>query len=187
MPTSPAPMQKLVINQSSRQGQPGSQITVPLATLQALQAGQGIPTGQPGHLLVKTENGQYQILRVGMGPPGPQGPGPGQPHQTIVPVSSIATSNAAPSMPVSLSSQAPLSLPQVPVTGPMTARLPNQPAPMTGTVVRQTLSSGPLVAAVRNPLPTTGMRGMTPGVVTATAASSPTTAITQPTPAASNS
>ena len=29
--------------------------------LQALQAGQGIPTGQPGHLLVKTETGQYQV------------------------------------------------------------------------------------------------------------------------------
>ena len=41
---------------------------VPLATLQSLQAGQGIPTGTPGHLLVKTETGQYQILRVG--PPG---------------------------------------------------------------------------------------------------------------------
>ena len=37
---------------------------VPLATLQSLQAGQGIPTGTPGHLLVKTETGQYQILRV---------------------------------------------------------------------------------------------------------------------------
>ena len=49
-------------------GQPGSQISVPLATLQSLQAGQGIPTGTPGHLLVKTETGQYQILRVG--PPG---------------------------------------------------------------------------------------------------------------------
>merc|ERR1719509_126651 len=64
-------MQQVVINQpGTRPGQPGSQITVPLQTLQALQAGQGIPTGQPGHLLVKTETGQYQILRVG--PPGTQ-------------------------------------------------------------------------------------------------------------------
>ena len=64
-------MQNIVIRQNgSRPGQPGAQITVPLATLQGLQAGQGIPTGQPGHLLVKTETGQYQILRVG--PPGPQ-------------------------------------------------------------------------------------------------------------------
>ena len=45
-----------------------SLFAVPLATLQSLQAGQGIPTGTPGHLLVKTETGQYQILRVG--PPG---------------------------------------------------------------------------------------------------------------------
>ena len=28
-------------------------------------SGQGIPTGQAGHLLVKTENGQYQIVKVG--------------------------------------------------------------------------------------------------------------------------
>merc|ERR1719410_1854421 len=61
--------QRGVINQPGlRPGQPGSQITVPLSTLQALQPGQGIPTGTPGHLLVKTETGQYQILRVG--PPG---------------------------------------------------------------------------------------------------------------------
>merc|ERR1719410_1580528 len=64
--------QRVVINQPGlRPGQPGAQITVPLSTLQALQAGQGIPTGQPGHLLVKTETGQYQILRVG--PPGQGG------------------------------------------------------------------------------------------------------------------
>merc|ERR1719394_2379451 len=64
-----AGIQRVVINQPGlRPGQPGAQITVPLSTLQALQAGQGIPTGQPGHLLVKTETGQYQILRVG--PPG---------------------------------------------------------------------------------------------------------------------
>jgi len=64
-----AALQRVVINQPGvRPGQPGSQITVPLSTLQSLQAGQGIPTGTPGHLLVKTESGQYQILRVG--PPG---------------------------------------------------------------------------------------------------------------------
>ena len=61
-----AALQRVVINQPGiRPGQPGSQITVPLSTLQSLQAGQGIPTGTPGHLLVKTESGQYQILRVG--------------------------------------------------------------------------------------------------------------------------
>ena len=57
-----AGIQRVVINQPGlRPGQPGAQITVPLSTLQALQAGQGIPTGQPGHLLVKTETGQYQV------------------------------------------------------------------------------------------------------------------------------
>ena len=60
------PTQNVVIRQNGlRPGQPGASITVPLATLQSLQAGQGIPTGQPGHLLVRTETGQYQILRVG--------------------------------------------------------------------------------------------------------------------------
>jgi len=72
VPSSGAGEQNLVIRQNgARPGQPGAQITVPLSTLQGLQAGQGIPTGQPGHLLVKTEKGQYQILRVG--PPGQQG------------------------------------------------------------------------------------------------------------------
>lgn len=74
LPTAPASsqgVQNVVIRQNgARPGLPGAQITVPLSTLQGLQAGQGIPTGQPGHLLVKTETGQYQILRVG--PPGQQ-------------------------------------------------------------------------------------------------------------------
>ena len=83
-----AGIQRVVINQPGlRPGQPGAQITVPLSTLQvfyclqlvlllqnqilfllvqALQAGQGIPTGQPGHLLVKTETGQYQVKIIKM-------------------------------------------------------------------------------------------------------------------------
>ncbi|XP_040563752.1 transcription initiation factor TFIID subunit 4 [Lepeophtheirus salmonis] len=61
----PVTGRNVVINQPGLPGQPGSQITVPLQTLQTLQPGQGIPTGQAGHLLVKTDNGQYQILRVG--------------------------------------------------------------------------------------------------------------------------
>ncbi len=56
----------IVINHPGmRPGAPGSQIMVPLHTLQGLQPGQGIPTGQPGTLLVKTETGHYQILKVG--------------------------------------------------------------------------------------------------------------------------
>jgi len=43
-------------------GQPP--INVPMQALQALKPGEGIPTGMNNHLLVKTENGQYQILRV---------------------------------------------------------------------------------------------------------------------------
>ena len=46
--------------------QPGmGPIYVTLQMLQCLRPGQGIPTNQPGHVLVKTENGQYQILKVG--------------------------------------------------------------------------------------------------------------------------
>merc|ERR1719312_1331153 len=114
VPANQAGIQRVVINQPGiRPGQPGAQITVPLSTLQGLQAGQGIPTGQPGHLLVKTETGQYQILRVG--PPGqqptassaaPQQPAPPQPQPTMmrptpVAVSSVPTairSSAAPVM-----------------------------------------------------------------------------------------
>ena len=52
----------LVINNPGlAPGQPGSQITVPLQSLQALKPGEGIPTGQANHLLVKTENNQYQV------------------------------------------------------------------------------------------------------------------------------
>ncbi len=42
----------------------GNHIQVPLTTLQSLQPGQGIPAGE-NNLLVKTVNGQYQILKVG--------------------------------------------------------------------------------------------------------------------------
>ncbi|XP_046665100.1 transcription initiation factor TFIID subunit 4-like isoform X2 [Homalodisca vitripennis] len=56
----------------ARPGQPGQPIT--LQTLQSLQGAQG------GHLLLKTENGQYQLLRVG-------------PAQT--PTAAIAPNNAA--------------------------------------------------------------------------------------------
>ena len=46
--------------------QPGfGPMSVPLQTLQGLRPGQGLPTNLPGHLLVKTEDGQFQILKVG--------------------------------------------------------------------------------------------------------------------------
>jgi hypothetical protein len=62
-------IQKVVINQPGLQpGQPGSQINVPLSTLQALQAGQDITTGQPSNLAIKRETARYQLLRVS--PPG---------------------------------------------------------------------------------------------------------------------
>ena len=48
--------------------QPGMHpLTIPLQTLQGLKPNQGLHTGQAGHLLVKTENGQYKIIKVAVG------------------------------------------------------------------------------------------------------------------------
>jgi len=113
-----AGVQRVVINQPGlRPGQPGSQITVPLSTLQALQPGQGIPTGTPGHLLVKTETGQYQILRVG--PPGATGSTVSQQPQQQQPPAVRQTAPA----PTVVSSQQQQPAPQI--------RLPTQPVAMT--------------------------------------------------------
>ncbi|XP_021954845.1 transcription initiation factor TFIID subunit 4 isoform X3 [Folsomia candida] len=62
---------------NTRPGQPG-------LTLQALP---GLPPGASGHLLVKTESGQYQLLRVGMSPAPPTAAATGT---TVVP-STVAT------------------------------------------------------------------------------------------------
>jgi len=108
--------QNVVIRQNGlRPGQPGTSITVPLSTLQSLQAGQGIPTGQPGHLLVRTESGQYQILRVG---PQPTTPGvavssaqqpPQHPQQPPSVVRSVGTPGAGtPSSPIVVRQNGPL-------------------------------------------------------------------------------
>merc|ERR1719483_1183612 len=132
VPQNQAGIQRVVINQPGiRPGQPGSQITVPLSTLQALQAGQGIPTGQPGHLLVKTETGQYQILRVGP-------PGQGGQTTTATPVS----------VPQSLTGQPTPSpvRPQLAQPSP-TTRPQSQPAPQprlpTAPVARQPVAAPP--------------------------------------------
>merc|ERR1719369_510685 len=129
VPANQAGIQRVVINQPGiRPGQPGSQITVPLSTLQALQAGQGIPTGQPGHLLVKTETGQYQILRVGP-------PGQGGQTTTATPVSVPQNLTGQPT-PSSVRPQL-LATPS-PTTQP---RLPTAP------VARQTVAPQPPVPA----------------------------------------
>jgi len=131
-------IQKVVINQpGTRPGQPGSQITVPLQTLQALQAGQGIPTGQPGHLLVKTETGQYQILRVG--PPGTQ-PTPAGASGPTQPTTPVPPSAALTRPPIS----APVSLPSRPAVVTSTAtRPPLQPPPRLPTVPVQRAPAPP--------------------------------------------
>lgn len=116
--------QRVVINQPGlRPGQPGAQITVPLSTLQALQAGQGIPTGQPGHLLVKTETGQYQILRVG--PPGAMGTTQAQPV-TVAPAPQQPTTQQQFISPNPSPVRAPIPIQRPPQPSPQ-PRLPTQP------------------------------------------------------------
>ena len=102
----------VVINQpGSRPGQPGSQITVPLQALQGLQPGQGIPTGQAGHLLVKTDNGQYQILRVG-----------GSTNATASPTTAITSTPGMPP-PAGLRTSTPGQLPTQPLPQQMSANV----------------------------------------------------------------
>jgi len=102
----------VVINQpGSRPGQPGSQITVPLQALQGLQPGQGIPTGQAGHLLVKTDNGQYQILRVG-----------GSTNATASPTTAITSTPGMPP-PTGLRTSTPGQLPTQPLPQQMSANV----------------------------------------------------------------
>lgn len=142
VPQNQAGIQRVVINQPGiRPGQPGSQITVPLSTLQALQAGQGIPTGQPGHLLVKTETGQYQILRVG--PPGQGG----------------STTTATPvSVPQSLTGQPSPS----PVRPQLAAASPSpQPRLPTAPIARQQVAQPAAAAAAANSANSMGQQ-MTP-------------------------
>lgn len=72
-PTAPmTPAQKTVATVSPRVviGNPTQQVVnvrsgTPGLTLQSIP---GLQPGQPGHLLLKTENGQYQLLRVGPAP-----------------------------------------------------------------------------------------------------------------------
>merc|ERR1719500_2120598 len=136
-----AGIQRVVINQPGiRPGQPGSQITVPLSTLQALQVGQGIPTGQPGHLLVKTETGQYQILRVGP-------PGQGGQTTTATPVSVPQSLTGQPS-PVRPQLASPPPTPQ--------PRLPTAP------VARQAVAPQPPPAAAANSSANSMGQQMTP-------------------------
>jgi transcription initiation factor TFIID subunit 4 len=101
----------VVINQPGLGGQPGSQITVPLQTLQTLQPGQGIPTGQAGHLIVKTVDGRYQILQVGTSTSAGSNTGSvstvnSLSHQMVRP-SGVRTTSAAPSPSMNLVQRAP--------------------------------------------------------------------------------
>jgi transcription initiation factor TFIID subunit 4 len=140
----PGAGQNIVINQPGlRPGQPGAQITVPLQTLQNLRPGQGIPTGQAGHLLVKTETGQYQILRVGTTLPSlasstPSGVMSHPTSMSLRPTMSPSISTA--------NSSTGISLPQRPV-GPIVSSSQSIPAVTRPTVASTVATQGSAVAA----------------------------------------
>ena len=144
----PSAGQSIVINQPGmRPGQPGSQITVPLQTLQNLKPGQGIPTGQAGHLLVKTETGQYQILRVGT---TIQSSMPSTTPNSLSSVASVglmshqSSMSLRPTMSASIStpnSSVGIALPQRPV-GPMVSSTPTAPQVTRPTVASSAVSAG---------------------------------------------
>ena len=101
-------------------------------SFQALQPGQGIPTGTPGHLLVKTETGQYQILRTTGGAAATPATAVSQqqqqqPQATVVRQTAPPAASAAPppirlpTQPVAVTrppASAPPALPTAPVTTP---------------------------------------------------------------------
>ena len=166
----PGAGQNIVINQPGlRPGQPGAQITVPLQTLQNLRPGQGIPTGQAGHLLVKTETGQYQILRVGTTLPNlatsaPAGV-PSVPTPTGV-MSHPSSMALRPTMSPSIStphSSAGISLPQRPM-GPVVSSTPSTPTATRPTVASAVQTPGGGAAAAAAAASGTGGMGtqMTP-------------------------
>ncbi|XP_013184961.1 transcription initiation factor TFIID subunit 4 isoform X2 [Amyelois transitella] len=105
----------------------GARAAAPGITLQTLQS---LQPGQPGHLLLKTENGQYQLLRVGPAPTASTLTAPQT--QTIrlstVPalpgVATVSTSVATPG-------QMPGPLPSGPVAAPVAAPAPATVAPAT--------------------------------------------------------
>jgi len=149
----PGAGQNIVINQPGlRPGQPGAQITVPLQTLQNLRPGQGIPTGQAGHLLVKTETGQYQILRVGTTLPSlasstPSGVPSATPPSGVMshPTSMSLRPTMSPSISTANSSTG-ISLPQRPV-GPIVSSSQSIPAVTRPTVASTVATQGSAVAA----------------------------------------
>jgi len=157
IPSSTQGVQNVVFRQNgSRPGEPCTQITLPLSTLQGLQVGQGIPTGKPNHLLVKTETGQYQILRVG--PPGQQTTG-AVPSTSQVQIQSapapqvIRPAAVAPSV-VSTMAASPATVmrPSAPVSVSQTVRQPIMPAavvapPPAPAVIRPTV---PVSSAAQN-------------------------------------
>ncbi|XP_048488529.1 transcription initiation factor TFIID subunit 4 isoform X7 [Plutella xylostella] len=104
----------------------GSRPAAPGITLQTLQ---GLQPGQQGHLLLKTENGQYQLLRVGPAPAASTLAAP--PGQTIrlstVPahpgVATVSTSVATPQM-------QPQQMAGSPVPAPMVAASVASPSPV---------------------------------------------------------
>lgn len=106
----------------------GTRAPTPGITLQSLQA------GQQGHLLLKTENGQYQLLRVGPAP-------------SPLRLANASTANAVPSpapsaqVAVSTSSQLQHITPQQPTAAPATTVSQTKPSDSTKEKCRNFLSN----------------------------------------------
>lgn len=153
-----------MINQpGSRPGQPGSQITVPLQALQGLQPGQGIPTGQAGHLLVKTDNGQYQILKVG------------------------GTSNATASQSPAITSSP--AMPPPPIRTSTPGQLPTQPLPqrMSASLAGNIISTQSGLRPQVQQMPPPRQLGVGPSSSVVTSTPSPARPATSAQPPVSNS
>ncbi|XP_020708158.1 transcription initiation factor TFIID subunit 4 isoform X2 [Athalia rosae] len=139
---------RVVIGQHMVGTRPGA----PGITLQALQ---GLQPGTQGHLLLKTENGQYQLLRVGPAPSA------GTPAGAAVTPNSIAGGA------------------MVAPTAGTTYRLASVPA-----VSRlNTQFTGPPLATLRKPVqtvaPSVTTATSTPGTITTVAAATPVPAATK--------
>lgn len=80
----------------------GTRATAPGITLQTLQS---IPQGQQGHLLLKTENGQYQLLRVG---PAPTAGTLTNPQPQTLRLSTVQTHSGVPTVSTSVAAPGPM-------------------------------------------------------------------------------
>ncbi|XP_053624139.1 transcription initiation factor TFIID subunit 4 isoform X4 [Plodia interpunctella] len=105
----------------------GARAAAPGITLQTLQS---LQPGQPGHLLLKTENGQYQLLRVG---PAPTASTLTAPQTQTIRLSTVPAHPGVSTVSTSVATPGPMPgpLPAGPVAAPVVAPTPAAVAPAT--------------------------------------------------------